>query len=769
MAQTNDIELVNGVYRVWDRRDEGSYYCESGDQVLARKWLAAAAGLNGIEALPEGVTIGSTTCRQINFTRKLPIGFDYHWVREIALDILRGTTGLRLDSDATAEVSANLNSEFESRVRMENGRLRLELRSGSGRKGSFGVKAVAGVKTEVSGVTGSDSLLKALAGIHPIEWVRKMLAAGGSADWRDLAGAVGIRTWQLDRLYTKWQLLSARSEAALWRALGDGSELAELRRVVEVAAAGGLPVPKAGSAAEEWLISLGSNAASDAAKSLLIWLDDSSMLASAARLRQYALDVLDPSKLTDWAAAALVEQAGGEWNTLDTTALLARWTNLTKDVYAKTSEALNRKLSAELTGAVEASGGERVVLDVSFPATTEGAGALRTVAAGGLDAALATGADTVIHEGWIEAFLARRRYLDLNLPFVGRRQYRHDLDALASAKVANDGLGRLVVYALDAKDKVVENGVVASTLLLAAAVSARDGDPRCDNLSLTFEHRFPVIPGRNDAAWNRVLDAYGLKPDSWPEEKGEAILTAAAPGDLVLAWTRTPHPSSREFEAAILRVSTALQTMMRTWLPALYFAKPENYQDLGAARPLLVYAAGRPYQSSGRRDYTYDVMDKSAVAAAASSALPNLPSLLAEAREKLIAAGLMGKVRHYEPTRPDGVICDALRRPQFKALLSADTFLIQDMIRLAKAGRDLRSAWAKNPRVVVNRLSTDGAYFVKSFHSRLRRLYGGNEILGLSSLVLVEATAALAGVNTRCEAQLEWVNEKGERMFWTRA
>ncbi len=426
-------------------------------------------------------------------------------------------------------------------------------------------------------------------------------------------------------------------------------------------------------------------------------------------------------------------------------------------------------MSAELTAAAEASGGERVALDVSFPATADGAVALRAVAAGGLDAALSAGAGAVIHEGWVEAFLARRRYLDLNLPFVGRKQYRKDLDALASAKVVNDGLGRLVVYALDAKDSVVENGVVASTLLLAAAVSARDGEPHCDNLNLTFEHRFATVPGKDDAAWNRVLDAYGLKPDAWPDEKGEAVLTITAPSELVLAWTRTPHPSTPEFEAAILRVSMALQTMMRSWLPALYFADPEHYQDLGAAWPLLVYAAGRPYQSRGRRDYAYDAMDRKSVAAAAASALPALPGLLADARQKLLAAGLRRKVRHYEPTRPEGVIHDSLRRPQFTALLSADAFLVQDMIRLAETGRDLRSSWAKDPRAVVKRLSRDGAYFVKSFHSRLKRLYGGNEVLGLSSLVLVEATAALAGVDARCEAKLEWVNEKGERIFWTRA
>jgi len=769
MAQSGDIELVNGVYRVWDRRGDSNVFCESAGQAAATAWLEKAATLQGIETLPAGVTLGSISSRQLSFNREIPFGYDYHWVREIAAGIVRGTTGLRLDANAAAAVSATLTAGLESRVSLDDGRLRLVLSSARGKSGSAALKAVAGVRTGVKTAAGPDALLSALAGIHPIEWVRKMLAASGGLDWRALADAAGIRTRQLDALYSIWRNLSARSEAAIWRALGDESEFAQLRRAAVQLAEGGLPAAAAGSAAEQWLAALAPDTASNAAKDLLAWLDDSLLVTTAETLRQYAIDALNPQRLTDWAVASMSEQFGRALTLPDAKAMIERLSALCGNIYAKTSDALNRTLAAELTAAVEASSGERSLLDVSFPATASGAARLRLVHAGGLDNALAAGPDVVIHEGLFEAFLARRRYIDLNLPFIGRKHYCRDLDAIASAAVENDAFGRLIVYKLSARQQIVVSGIFSSSLLLAGAVSARDGDPVCDNLNLTFEHKLATKPGADDAAWNRVLGAYGFGPIDLPESHGEAVLSVAAPGGLVLAWTSTPPPSSPEFDAAISRISVALQLLMRRWLPAIYFADPRRYQDIGAAWPLLVYSASLPYRTTGRRDFTYDAMNRNSIAGAAASAASALPILLADAQRKLTAAGLTGRLRFFDPSRPGEIISDAVRRPQFASLLSADAFLVQDMVRLAATGRDLRSVWSRDPRAVVRRLSREGTYFVRCFHGRLKRLYGGNEMLGLSSLVLVEATAALAGPTARCDVKLEWTGENGGRMFWTPA
>jgi hypothetical protein len=214
-------------------------------------------------------------------------------------------------------------------------------------------------------------------------------------------------------------------------------------------------------------------------------------------------------------------------------------------------------------------------------------------------------------------------------------------------------------------------------------------------------------------------------------------------------------------------MSTAVQLLMRRWLPALYFADPHRYENLGAAWPLLVFAAGTPSRDPRTYHFTYDAMDPKSVTAAAFSASAALPAMMEDVRARLSAAGLKKKLPHYTPYRFEGLIHQSVRSPQFSALLRADAFLVQDMVRIAETGREFRSLWSRQPGNVIRRLSTDGAYFVRSFNSRLKRLFAGPEFLALGPLILAEATAALSGPSARPEANLECVDSSGRRLVWT--
>ncbi|MBE0659659.1 MAG: hypothetical protein IH602_18345 [Bryobacteraceae bacterium] len=747
MALNVETEALNGFHRASTRLGDGTLlYCESACLDTAALWLAEAQQLLRIEALPEGVTLGSSGRRQFQFRREIPFGFDFHWVREVALDVLRGTTGFRLDGGVTAGVTAAIDAPFDLRVCRTGNRLRLRLNSSASRSAGLELKAAAQVSSEIGPAPAGDTLLAALAGIHPLEWIRTMLAASGSSFWRALADAASVRTYLLDAIHSGWQQMSACAEAAVWRALGDEDELAGLLQAARATLAGNPLQPVPGSAAEEWLRSSQPAESAEAARALLSWLGRPQLAEAAAQLRRYALTVLDTARPADWAEFVLAEQAGCRPGEIDPASLINRWAGLRDSIYHSAANALNRQLAAELTAGVETASGQSCLLDVSFPATPEGAAALRSAASGNLEALFAPGSPAEVHSGWLSNFHARRRYLDLHLPFLGRRQYWNALDAVASASVVNEGVGRIAVYTLQARDRAYQSGLYTSTCILAAAVSERDGQARCDNLNLTFEHRFDCSSGSPTPAWTRLLGAYGVLPAEWPKDVPEAVLTITA---------------------AVARMSTTLQLLMRRWIPALYFADPHRYENLGAAWPLLVFAAGTPSRDPRTYHFTYDAMDPNSVRAAAFSASAALPAMMEDVRARLSAAGLTKKLSHYTPYRFEGLIHQSVRSPQFAALLRADAFLVQDMVRLAETGREFRSLWSRQPGNVIRRLSTDGAYFVRSFNSRLKRLFGGPEFLALGPLILAEATAALSGPSARPAANLECVDSDGRRLVWT--
>lgn len=768
MAGNFETELVDGSHRASGRGGDGTlFYCESADPATATLWLPAAATLSGVESLPEGVTLGRCGRRNVRFQRRIPFGFDFHWVRELALSALRGATGFRLDGGAHTTVTATLDAPVEILVTKAGGKLLFRLNSSATRSSTVELKAAAQFDCEIGPPPASDPLLAALAGIHPLEWIRSVLAASGSTLWLAFASAAGVRTCLLDAIQIGWSSLSASAEAAVWRALGDRACLDELLDAARAVLSGKPFDAQPGSPAEEWLLAHSPCASAETARSLLSWLDVGPLAETAIQIRRCALAVLDVPLLAPWARFLFAGQSGIRNAHPDHSSLINRWSGLRDSIYATTAQALSRKLSAELTTGIESASTSTHLLDVYFPATPEGADALRSAASGSLDAVFTPGSLAQVQGGFLADFHARRRYLDLHLPFLGRLELSRSFDAISTASVVDEGLGRIAVYTLNARDRAYQSGRYCSTAILAAAVSERDGQARCDNLHLTFEHRFACPGGELTPSWTRLLSAYGVLPAVWPDDASELLLTLTTPSSQTLAWLRTPHPSSPQFIAAIARMSTALQLLMRRWLPALFFANPAHYEDLGAAWPLLVYAAGQPSHDPRTHHFTYDAMDPQSVSTAAFSATPALPALMHDARTQLSAAGLRRKLTHYTPYRFEGLIHQAIRSPQFAALLRADAFLVQDMVRLVETGREFRSIWLRQPDNVIRRLATEGAFFVRSFHRRIKRLYAGPEFLSLGSLILAEATTALSGQSARPQATLEAVDRSGFRLYWS--
>jgi hypothetical protein len=196
-----------------------------------------------------------------------------------------------------------------------------------------------------------------------------------------------------------------------------------------------------------------------------------------------------------------------------------------------------------------------------------------------------------------------------------------------------------------------------------------------------------------------------------------------------------------------------VQQSIRTWLPYLYFSRPERYEDLAAAAPLVVYQASRPFPCRSRYDFSYDVLDDSSMTAFYRQASGRLPEELARVEGLLLAQGREDSAAAYGANRARQLMDMVRRHPaQLRSLLVADSCLIDAFVNLGCQAGQLHRQAEKDPKTALRELTRLANQAAKALRSKLRRLYGGQEFLALASLLFVEATSALSEEETRPSA-----------------
>ncbi|MGE5568876.1 MAG: hypothetical protein ACM3S5_07555 [Rhodospirillales bacterium] len=735
--------------------------------------------IDGGACLPENVALLYSIDGSLQAAAATRLGFSFHWLREVVAGDLAADLGLALDGGVEAALGLSLAGSFLAAVnRDREGRLRLRIFRRGDAAHDFALNLAVTAAPQAALPDRPEQLALAILGVHEGQWL-EALARLAKVDPEKLHARFGEA---VDRFLELWRNLEPRAAAAIWAAAEKSDELAALRRwihriatelrspedfkaalgeVLEAtpgfaaspagvwleAAAGGLLAAVAGSNRFAQVLR-----AAEAADALL---SDEALAGVLSALKHYAAEQLGLDRieraleslasfesLDAWVQERL-RTIFGNLQTEDGLGRAARnlkaIVEVARKIYSRALEALEAKYAAEIGYHYERTDAGDALLDCSFSFTPEGLSAYRAAFAGDLSFLSAPPAEHVrLRRAVLSHTFNRNTHLELHLPFLDRKQWEERWEALARVEVEAGEDGRLFAYTVDASDSIEKKSRYQGTLALAGVLlSGREPD-----FTLTYTGRRAAVRSEELAP---LLNAYGF-PESAVEDGADVSLTLSVPGSFVAAWLQAPDERSPEYFLTFSAVSVAVQRALRQWLPYVHFSDIDRYGDLEAAFPLIVYKCMRPYPGRGRGEFTYDVMEPQTMPLALRSAARVLPAEMRRIHALLTAAEKKKIAKFYAPGETKQIIAAVQRKPHLlNALLSADTFFVDSLQRLAVEGRALREALAADPKRAVKKLAKFSAEFVATFHRRLRRLYGGQNFTQFGSLLLVEATRALHG------------------------
>lgn len=715
-----------------------------------------------LSTLRDGSVLTANADLDLQLSARAPVAFDLHWLRSLA-GLVLGSTGIRVDAEAAAAISLAGSCQCLATVRREDRdgqpwlHLTLDRDSTLSASPSLSVQATVPVPDEL------DPLRLALTGDHPRQVFRQILKTLGSAAFDAFVQNSGIRSRQIAALAALWPSLTASTEPVLWKAALEPAQLSAIRDLTcwlatECLSAGAL---------RDRLLPPASGVQASPASLLVQWMEAltggpvSALLTGSAfdRAKQVARTCLPLLQLPE--LPTILQQILQTPPARQPDAFPAA-RDLAGRLYDSAGPALAHTLSADLSLRLAAGSGHAVLLDASFHMDAEGLALYRSALAGNLTPLLAAPSPSIeIHSAVLTDSVLRRRTLEIHLPFLFSATREKELASMTQTEIVSGVDGSLTVIRSTARstntrktDRSTAHNEQQSRMIIAATLSAADREPANDNFSLSFSDVRDIVPGRDYRSYLQALSAYGIQDVSLPAGPARATLAITLPGSVVQAWTRVPLTRKDALAPLLCRVSVALQTTLRRWLPMLYLADPERYATPSAVFPLLAYQYSQPYARVRSGEYTYDSMDPAALASALNCAAPRLKTPLAGIQASLLAAGQRALAGYYDPDRLPQILQSVLlQKSQFASLLAADTFFIEQVLSLARYSRDLSTTAAKDPRRAARDLNNFTSDFVKVFHRRLGRLYGGEDFTALGSLLLIEATAALAGQRDALQAR----------------
>ncbi|MEK7829460.1 MAG: hypothetical protein AAB401_00155, partial [Acidobacteriota bacterium] len=398
--------------------------------------------------------------------------------------------------------------------------------------------------------------------------------------------------------------------------------------------------------------------------------------------------------------------------------------------------------------------------------------------------------------------IKRQSHVEVTLPHFSSAT-DHLNTSLAQVTAHDDG-GRILVYELDAEDKVIEHRnnrisrltVGANWQLLAGTSGADVTVHNQGGISYSYSFRqakakmrpselqfqinpyvktyFPTSFGSNGAesfdTWIRDLDK---SVDNVQDNDFENILInfeASLPQSLMSAWLKAPADKKHQ---RYQMMSRSLQAIMRKFLTLYYFSDLKNYRDNpGAAEDLLVYSSlllrnevrlngdslvsvqnGSVYwdwPSQDLREAMIRVCDRTL-----------LIGQLQVAHDLLVANGMSGIADSFHPSRTPQIIRDVVKRntvpfPQqghLTKFLLVESMVINEAVDAgAKIASFVANAGSR-PTKAVEALADYGSKITDAFNNKISDVYsGGGKLRPLGTAAMIEAARALDPSQTEVQA-----------------
>jgi len=695
-----------------------------------------------------------------------PISFDLHWLREITPGFPLGVRPVRVWPEYSAPSSVRLQGGFvylfwrdaSARTRVQVTRPRAE---------NWAVTIGAGEDPVSPAPKAMDEVLRALTGSTSIEWLRGVFADSCSSRWSELAERIGARPDQFDDLATFFRTLTTTEEDALWRAAATAARLNELRPWLSLLSASEIhalqerlrdELEREGAAfwrgaAGEWLNAMAGGPLAGLptpARHMLSLLIRNDLAGLLIRLRAVAEE--EWTSLAPWYRRRIEESCGTLSDTTSSENVLEEISPWMKRLHARlrlqSAEAvrLNARtaLSAPKAAQTARCDGNRVFAEFAFDATPRGDAAIDRLRNGDWRPCFDRVAGAKLLGGQICYVLNRRIGLEVLLPFLSRKAWAMDRESLAEAEVRQSGNAQLTLLRTYAAG--TQAGPRHSAAMLLSAVYVSRAEMPADNMiHMVHEDRRTLYGNECDAAWLRLVRAYGLPAPQLPETPCEATLRIEIPWNWAEAWCYAPVKRDAVYLEKFMQLSLEMQEMTRHWLPALYLASPDRFDSPNAVLPLLVYAASRPYVERRRAEFGYGAMSPNLLKRAVASASARLPEILAPLHQSLRASGRLSTAQLYSPDRAKLIVSALQRQPRALArLLAFDTFFLEYCFQIAGMCRELRAVAGRNPARALRRLSQFSEDIVKTCQRGMKMIHVDQAYRGLGTIYLLEATRVLA-------------------------